>query len=141
MDKKETSLFIRDMFFGTLIEAWKFLRILLICAALLGALLALVFGEIWVKACVIGIAFLGICAASAYVEAKKRRKRRIRYRREKEECLQDLEDYKEKLAQLENSTEIDSTVAAQDIPFFKSRINRLEKDIAEYDRLIKDNGG
>ena len=140
MDKKETSLFIRDMFVGTLIEAWKLIRILLICAALLGSLCALIFGDIWVKAVILVIAFLCICAFSAYGEAKKRHNRRIRYRKEKEECLQDLEDYKAKLAEVENSAEIDS-VAAQDIPYFKIRIKNLEKDIADYDRLIKDNGG
>lgn len=140
MDKKEKSLFIRDMFVGTLIEAWKFLRILLIGAALIGALFALIVGDIWAKAIILVIAFFGICAFSAYGEAKKRRNRRIRYRKEKEECLQDLEDYKAKLVEIENSVEIDPA-AAGDIPYFKSRIKNLEKEIADYDKIIKDNGG
>lgn len=140
MDKKEKSLFIRDMFVGTLIEAWKLIRILLICAALLGSLYALIFGNIWVKTIILVIAFFGICAFSAYGEAKKRRNRRIRYRKEKEECLQDLEDYKAKLVEIENSVEIDPA-AAGDIPYFKSRIKNLEKEIADYDKIIKDNGG
>lgn len=140
MDKKETSLFIRDMFVGTIVEAWKFLRILLVGAALIGALFALIVGDIWVKAIILVIAFFGICAVSAYGEAKKRRNRRIRYRKEREECLQDLEDYKAKLAEIENSVEIDP-VAAQDIPYFKSCIKNLEKEIVDYDKIIKDNGG